>query len=70
MRSHHYSRQIEQAYCYEAIRFIGFPSDSSASGNSQPESETFLMHLAANEKAGIPMEDQVVAGTCCFTPIS
>lgn len=50
LRSRHYSRRTEQAYCHWVKRFIHFYQIRLSEGVAEAEINAFLTHLALKEK--------------------
>ncbi len=58
LRSRHYSRRTEQAYCHWVKRFIFFHKLRHPAQMAEPEINAFLMHLAIKEKVSASTQNQ------------
>lgn len=61
LRSRHYSRRTEQAYCYWVKRFIFFNNVTHPSQMAEPEINAFLTHLAVREKVSASTQNQALS---------
>ncbi len=61
LRSRHYSRRIEQAYCLWVKRFIFFHSVRHPAEMAESEINAFLTHLAVKEKVSASTQNQVLS---------
>ncbi len=60
LRSRHYSRRTEQAYCHWVKRFIYFHSVRHPAEMAEPEINAFLTHLALEEKVSASTQNQAL----------
>ena len=61
LRSRHYSRRTEQAYCYWVKRFIFFHNVRHPAEMAEPEINAFLTHLAVKEKVSASTQTQALS---------
>lgn len=61
LRSRHYSRQTEKAYCHWVRRFIFFHNIRHPVEMAEPEINAFLTHLAVNEKVSASTQTQALS---------
>lgn len=61
LRSRHYSRHTERAYCRWAKRFIYFRNILLPAEMADREIDVFLAHPAVKEKVGASTQDQALA---------
>ena len=61
LRSRHYSRRTEQAYCLWARRFIRFHGLRHPAEMAEPEINAFLTHLAVVEKVSASTQTQALS---------
>lgn len=61
LRSRHYSRCTEQAYCHWVKRFIFFHKVCHPAKMAESEINTFLTHLAVKEKVGASTQNQALS---------
>jgi len=61
LRSRHYSRRTEQAYCHWVRRFIFFHKLRHPADMAEPEINTFLTHLAVKEKVSASTQNQALS---------
>ena len=61
LRSRHYSRRTEQAYCHWVKRFIFFHHVRHPAGMAEPEINSFLTHLAIKEKVSASTQNQALS---------
>jgi site-specific recombinase XerD len=61
LRSRHYSRRTEQTYCLWVKRFIFFHNVRHPAEMGQPEINTFLTHLAVQEKVSTSTQNQALS---------
>jgi len=62
LRSRHYSRRTEQAYCLWAERFIRYHDYRHPGDMGEPEINAFLTHLAVEEHVAASTQNQALAG--------
>jgi site-specific recombinase XerD len=60
LRSGHYSRRTEQAYCHWVKRFIYFHHIRHPEDMAEPEINAFLTHLAVKEKVSASTQNQAL----------
>jgi hypothetical protein len=61
LRSRHYSRRTEQAYCHWFRRFIFFHNVRHPAEMAEPESNAFLTHPAVKEKISTSTQNQALS---------
>lgn len=61
LRSRHYSRLTEQAYCHWVRRFIFFHNVRHPVEMAEPEINAFLTHLAIKEKVSASTQNQALS---------
>lgn len=61
LRSRHYSRRTEQAYCHWVKRFIFFHKVRHPAQMAEPEINAFLTHLAVKEKVSASTQNQALS---------
>ena len=61
LRSRHYSRRTEQAYCLWVRRFIHFHDLRHPAGMAEPEINAFLTHLAVADKVSASTQNQALS---------
>jgi integron integrase len=61
LRSRHYSRRTEQAYCLWVRRFIYFHDKRHPATLAEPEINAFLTHLAVTEKVSASTQTQALS---------
>jgi integron integrase len=61
LRSRHYSRRTEQAYCHWVKRFIFFHYVRHPAQMAEPEINAFLTHLALKEKISASTQNQALS---------
>lgn len=61
LRSRHYSRRTEQAYCHWVKRFIFFHNVRHPAEMAEPEINAFLTHLAIKEKVSASTQNQALS---------
>ncbi len=61
LRSRHYSRRTEQAYCRWVKRFIFFHRVRHPKGMGEPEINAFLTHLAVEDKVSASTQNQALS---------
>ena len=61
LRSRHYSRRTEQAYCLWVRRFIRFHGIRHPADMAEPEVNTFLTHLAVDEQVSASTQTQALS---------
>ena len=61
LRSRHYSRRTEQAYCQWVRRFIHFHDVRHPKDMAEPEINAFLTHLAVKEKVAVSTQNQALS---------
>jgi len=61
LRSRHYSRCTEQAYCLWVKRFIFFHDVRHPADMAEPEINAFLTHLAVKEKVSASTQNQALS---------
>ncbi len=61
LRSRHYSRRTEQAYCHWVRRFIFFHNLRHPAAMAEPEINAFLTHLAVKEKVSASTQNQALS---------
>ncbi len=61
LRSRHYSRRTEQAYCHWVKRFIFFHNLRHPAEMAEPEINAFLTHLAIKEKVSASTQNQALS---------
>src|SRR5450756_1647100 len=61
LRSRHYSRRTEQAYCHWVKRFIFFHGVRHPAEMAEPEINAFLTHLAVDEQVSASTQNQVLS---------
>ena len=61
LRSRHYSRRTEQAYCLWTKRFVYFHNLSNPAEMAEPEINAFLTHLAVKEKVSASTQNQALS---------
>lgn len=61
LRSRHYSRRTEQAYCLWVRRFIYFHGVRHPAEMAEPEINAFLTHLAVNDKVSASTQTQALS---------
>ncbi len=62
LRSRHYSRRTEQAYCYWVRMFIFLHNVRHPADMAEPEINSFLTHLAVKEKVSASTQTQALSG--------
>lgn len=62
LRSRHYSRRTEKAYCLWVRRFIYFTGMRHPAELGEQEVNAFLTHLAVDEKVSASTQNQALAG--------
>lgn len=60
LRARHYSRRTEQSYCQWVKRFIFFHNVRHPADMAEPEINSFLTHLALQEKVSAPTQTQAL----------
>lgn len=66
LRSRHYSRRTEQAYCHWIRRYIHFHNVRHPAEMAEPEINAFLTHLAVEERSA-PRHRTRRFPRCCFS---
>jgi integron integrase len=61
LHARHYSRRTEQAYCYWVRRYIRFHKLRHPAEMAEPEMNSFLTHLAVEEKISASTQNQALA---------
>jgi integron integrase len=61
LRSRHYSRRTEQAYCPWVERYIRFHKMRHPAEMTEPELNAFLTHLAVDEKVSASTQNQALS---------
>jgi len=61
LRSRHYSRRTEQAYCLWVRRFIRFHGIRHPADMAEPEINAFLTHLAVAEQVSASTQTQALS---------
>jgi len=61
LRSRHYSRRTEQAYCLWVRRFIRFHGIRHPADMAEPEINAFLTHLAVDEQVSASTQTQALS---------
>ena len=61
LRSRHYSRRTEQAYCLWVRRFTYFHGNRHPATLAEPEINAFLTHLAVTEKVSASTQTQALS---------
>ena len=61
LRTRHYSRRTEQAYCHWIKRFILFNNVRHPQEMAEPEINAFLTHLAIKEKVSASTQNQALS---------
>jgi len=61
LRTRHYSRRTEQAYCHWIKRFILFNNVRHPQEMAEPEINAFLTHLAMKEKVSASTQNQALS---------
>ena len=61
LRSRHYSRRTEQAYCHWVKRFIYFHNIRHPAEMAEPEINAFLTHLAVKGKVSASTQNQALS---------
>lgn len=61
LRSRHYSRRTEQAYCHWVRRFIFFHKLRHPADMAEPEINAFLTYLAVKEKVSASTQNQALS---------
>lgn len=61
LRSRHYSRRTEQAYCLWVRRFIRFHGIRHPAHMAEPEVNAFLTHLAVDEHVSASTQTQALS---------
>lgn len=61
LRSRHYSRRTEQAYCLWVRRFIRFHGIRHPADMAEPEINAFLTHLAVDEHVSASTQTQALS---------
>jgi site-specific recombinase XerD len=61
LRSRHYSRRTEQAYCHWVKRFIFFHNVRHTAEMAEPEINAFLTHLAIKGKVSASTQNQALS---------
>ena len=61
LRSRHYSRRTEQAYCHWVRRYIHFHELRHPVEMAEPEINAFLTHLAVKEKVSASTQNQALS---------
>lgn len=61
LRSRHYSRRTEQAYCQWVKRYIHFHHVRHPAEMAEPEINAFLTHLAVKEKVSASTQNQALS---------
>ena len=61
LRSRHYSRHTEQAYCHWVKRFIFFHKVRHPAAMAEPEINAFLTHLAIKERVSASTQTQALS---------
>jgi integron integrase len=61
LRSRHYSRRTEKAYCLWARRFVRFHGMRHPGEMAEPEINAFLTHLAVSEKVSASTQNQALS---------
>lgn len=61
LRSRHYSRRTEQAYCHWVRRFIYFHHKRHPAEMAEAEINAFLTHLAVKEKVSASTQNQALS---------
>jgi integron integrase len=61
LRSRHYSRRTEQAYCLWVRRFIRFHGVRHPAEMAEPEINAFLTHLAVDEQVSASTQNQALS---------
>ncbi len=61
LRTLHYSRRTEQAYCSWVKRFIFFHNIRHPNEMAEPEINAFLTHLAVKEKLSASTQNQALS---------
>ena len=61
LRSRHYSKRTEQAYCLWVRRFVHFHKLRHPSEMAEPEINAFLTHLAVADKVSASTQNQALA---------
>ena len=62
LRSRHYSRRTEQAYCLWVRRFIVFHGGRHPADMDEGEINEFLTHLAVDERVSASTQNQALSG--------
>lgn len=66
LRSRHYSRRTEQAYCHWDKRFIYFHNICHPAEMAEPEINAFLTHLAVKERVSASTQNQALSAWLFF----
>jgi len=61
LRSRHYSRRTERAYCLWVRRFIRFHDLRHPADMAEPEINAFLTHLAVTDKVSASTQNQALS---------
>ena len=61
LRSRHYSRRTEQAYCLWVKRFIYYHQVRHPAEMAEPEINAFLTHLAVKERVSASTQNQAMS---------
>src|SRR5665811_1998379 len=61
LRSRHYSRRTEQAYCLWVRRFVRFHGIRHPAHMAVPEVNAFLTHLAVDEQVSASTQTQALS---------
>ncbi len=69
LRSRHYSRLTERAYCHWVKRFIFFHNVRHPAGMAEPEINAFLTHLAIKENVSASTQTQALKRTPLLVPL-
>ena len=61
LRTRHYSRRTEEAYCHWVRRYVYFHQVRNPAEMSEPEINAFLTHLAVKEKVSASTQNQALS---------